>query len=50
MSLVLSDPRQALRQASDDFVHYWDPRLSVAGNRPAKRLAQLLDGLVKMHT
>lgn len=49
-SLVLSDPRQALRQASDDFVHSWDPRLSVAGNRVAKRLAQLLDGLARMHT
>jgi hypothetical protein len=47
-AFVLSDPRQALRQASDRFVHHWDPRLSVAGNRLAKRLALLLDCLAKM--
>lgn len=49
-SLVLSDPRQALQQAQDCFVHHWDPRLSVAGNRVAKRLGLLLDGLARMHT
>lgn len=47
-AFVLSDPRRALRQASDRFVHHWDPRLSVAGNRLAKRLALLLDCLAKM--
>jgi len=46
---VLSDPRRALRQAEDRFVHYWDPRLSVSGNRVAKRLSLLLDCLAKMH-
>jgi hypothetical protein len=47
---VLSDPRRALRQAQDRFVHHWDPRLSVAGNRVAKRLAMLLDSLARMHS
>lgn len=46
---VLGDPRAALRQAEDRFVHSWDPRLSVSGNRAAKRLALLLDCLAKMH-
>jgi ParB-like chromosome segregation protein Spo0J len=49
-SFVLSDPRRALRQADDRFVHYWDPRLSVPGNRVAKRLSLLLDGLAKMQS
>jgi ParB-like chromosome segregation protein Spo0J len=49
-SFVLSDPRRALRQADDRFVHHWDPRLSVAGNRIAKRLALLLDCLAKMQS
>lgn len=49
-AFVLSDPRQALRQQSDEYVHRWDPRLSVAGNRAAKRLALLLDCLAKMQS
>lgn len=49
-TFVLSDPRRALRQADDRFVHHWDPRLSVAGNRVAKRLALLLDSLAKMQS
>jgi ParB-like chromosome segregation protein Spo0J len=49
-TFVLSDPRRALRQADDRFVHHWDPRLSVAGNRVAKRLALLLDCLAKMQS
>jgi ParB-like chromosome segregation protein Spo0J len=49
-TFVLSDPRRALRQADDRFVHHWDPRLSVAGNRIAKRLALLLDCLAKMQS
>jgi ParB-like chromosome segregation protein Spo0J len=49
-SFVLSDPRQALRQSDEKYVHYWDPRLSVAGNRIAKRLALLLDCLAKMQS
>jgi hypothetical protein len=47
---VLADPRQALRQADERYVHQWDPRLSTAGNRIAKRLGFLLDGLAKMQT
>ena len=31
--LVLDEPRRALRQASDTYVHQWDARLSVAGIR-----------------
>ncbi len=49
-AFVLSDPRQALRQSGEGYVHHWDPRLSTAGNRVAKRLAWLLDGLAKMQT
>ena len=49
-SFVLSDPRRALRQSEDHFVHQWDPRLSVAGNRIARRLALLLDNLAKMQS
>lgn len=48
-TFVLSDPRRALRQANESFVHCWDPRLSVSGNRVAKRLSLLLDCLAKMH-
>jgi ParB-like chromosome segregation protein Spo0J len=49
-AFVLSDPRRALRQADEGFVHHWDPRLSVAGNRVAKRLALLLDCLARMQS
>ena len=49
-AFVLSDPRQALRQSDDRFPHHWDPRLSVAGNRAAKRLSLLLDCLAKMQS
>jgi hypothetical protein len=47
---VLGDPRKALRQSEDRYVHYWDPRLSTAGNRAAQQLAFLLDGLAKMQS
>ena len=47
---VLSKPREALRQSQSSYVHQWDPRMSAAGNRVAKRLAMLLDGLAKMNT
>jgi hypothetical protein len=49
-SFVLGDPRRALRQADERYVHAWDPRMSVAGNRIAKRLAFLLDSLAKMQS
>jgi hypothetical protein len=49
-AFVLNDPRQALRQSGEGYVHHWDPRLSTAGNRAAKRLALLLDGLAKMQS
>jgi len=49
-TFVLTDPRRALRQSDDRFIHHWDPRLSVAGNRIGKRLALLLDCLAKMHS
>jgi hypothetical protein len=49
-AFVLSDPRRALRQADERFIHHWDPRLSVAGNRVAKRLALLLDCLARMQS
>lgn len=47
---VLGDPRRALRQSADQYVHQWDPRMSAAGNRIAKRLGLLLDSLAKMQT
>jgi hypothetical protein len=47
---VLSEPREAVRQSQADFVHQWDPRMSSAGNRAAKRLALLLDCLAKMNS
>jgi ParB-like chromosome segregation protein Spo0J len=47
---VLADPRRALRQSADQYVHQWDPRMSTAGNRIAKRLGFLLDSLAKMQT
>jgi ParB-like chromosome segregation protein Spo0J len=49
-TFVLSKPREAIRQAQDTYVYQWDPRLSVAGNRVAKRLGYLLDGLSRMNT
>ena len=47
---VLADPRRALRQSADQYVHQWDPRMSTAGNRIAKRLGFLLDSLARMQT
>jgi ParB-like chromosome segregation protein Spo0J len=47
---VLSKPREAVRQSQTDYVHQWDPRMSAAGNRIAKRLALLLDCLAKMNS
>ncbi len=49
-AFVLDDPRRALRQSEQGCVHFWDPRLSVAANRIAKRLALLLDCLAKMQS
>jgi ParB-like chromosome segregation protein Spo0J len=49
-NFVLSQPRQALRQSQASYVHQWDPRMSAAGNRVAKRLGLLLDCLAKMNT
>ena len=47
---VLTDPRGALRQSAESYVHQWDPRMSTAGNRIAKRLGLLLDNLARMQT
>ncbi len=47
---VLSKPREALRQSQSSYVHHWDPRMSAAGNRVARRLGQRLDSLAKMNT
>ncbi len=47
---VLEKPRQALQQSQDHHIHHWDPRLSAAGNKIAKRLGFLLDSLSKMNT
>jgi ParB-like chromosome segregation protein Spo0J len=46
---VLEKPRDAIRQSHDIYVHQWDPRLSTAGNRAAKRLGFLLDAATKMN-
>ena len=47
---VLEEPRRAIQQSQDHHIHHWDPRLSAAGNRLAKRLSFLLDSLSKMNT
>lgn len=47
---VLSKPREALRQSQIEYAHHWDPRMSVSGNRVAKRLGMLLDCLAKMNS
>ncbi len=49
-NFVLLKPREALRQSQDCYVHQWDPRLSAAGNRVARRLSLLLDCLAKMNS
>ncbi|MFV0488289.1 MAG: ParB/RepB/Spo0J family partition protein [Vibrio fluvialis] len=46
---VLEKPREAIRQSQDSYVHQWDPRLSTAGNRFARRLGMLLDATTKMN-
>jgi len=48
-TFVLTKPREAIRQSQDAYVHQWDPRLSAAGNRAAKRLGFLLDAASKMN-
>jgi hypothetical protein len=45
---VLLKPREAVRDATGGLTRSYDPRLSVAGNRLARRLAALLDGLSRM--
>jgi hypothetical protein len=45
---VLEKPRQALSQARGGPTHSWDPRLSTAGNRVARKLGCLLDNLARM--
>lgn len=45
---VLEKPRQALSQSRDSPIRSWDPRLSTAGNRAARKLGWLLDNLARM--
>lgn len=45
---VLARPREAVQQAHGSTPRAWDPRLSVAGNRLARRLACLLDDLERL--
>lgn len=47
---VLEKPRQAIQQSQEHHVHQWDSRLSVAGNKAAKRLSVLLESLSKMNS
>jgi ParB/RepB/Spo0J family partition protein len=47
---ILAQPLQALRQASQETGWAWDPRLSRAGNRVARRLTGVLDGLGRIET
>jgi ParB-like chromosome segregation protein Spo0J len=47
---ILAQPRQALQQARQETGWAYDPRLSRAGNRVARRLAAVLDGLSHMET
>jgi hypothetical protein len=45
---ILAQPRTVLQQARQREGWAWDPRLSQAGNRVARRLASVLDGLGRM--
>ena len=45
---VLEKPRQAISQARGGPIRSWDPRLSTAGNRVARKLSWLLDNLSRM--
>jgi ParB-like chromosome segregation protein Spo0J len=45
---VLEKPREALSQSRSGPARSWDPRLSAAGNRVARKLAWLLDNLSQM--
>ena len=45
---VLLKPREAVREATGGLTRSYDPRLSAAGNRLARRLALLLEGLSRM--
>lgn len=45
---VLEKPRQAISQARGGPIRSWDPRLSTAGNRVARKLGWLLDNLARM--
>jgi ParB-like chromosome segregation protein Spo0J len=45
---ILEQPRRALQQARQETGWAWDPRLSTAGNRIARRLTDVLEGLARM--
>jgi ParB/RepB/Spo0J family partition protein len=47
---LLAEPRQALEQAGQERGWARDPRLSGAGNRVARRLHLLLEGLARMES
>jgi ParB/RepB/Spo0J family partition protein len=47
---ILARPREALRQARAETGWAWDPRLSRTGNRVARRLADLLEGLGRLES
>jgi ParB-like chromosome segregation protein Spo0J len=47
---ILERPRQALQQARQETGWAYNPRLSQAGNRLARRLADVLEGLGRMET
>jgi ParB-like chromosome segregation protein Spo0J len=47
---ILAQPHQALQQAQQETGWAWDPRLSQAGNRVARRLTGVLEGLGRMET
>ena len=46
---ILAKPREALRKAGENSAPPWNPRLGSTGNRVAKDIARLSDGLAKMH-
>jgi ParB/RepB/Spo0J family partition protein len=45
---ILAQPRQALQRAHQETGWAWDARLSPDGNRLARRLADVLEGLARM--
>jgi len=47
---ILAQPREALKQSREEAGRAWDPRLSKEGNRIARRLISIVEGLSHMES